>query len=95
VALIPQKQDNNSGKNEILLSALIALRNGDFNYRLPDNLTGIEGKIADTFNEIVAIENEATEEIERVSTEVGVEGRLNTRANLISTMALGRKRSTH
>ena len=36
-----------------LLSALQAVRNGDFSVRLPGDWAGIDGKIADTFNEIV------------------------------------------
>ena len=37
-----------------LLHALQAMRIGDFSVRLPSDRTGLEGKIADTFNEIVA-----------------------------------------
>ena len=37
-----------------LLHALQAMRIGDFSVRLPSDQTGLEGKIADTFNEIVA-----------------------------------------
>ncbi|HWW89037.1 MAG TPA: hypothetical protein VNZ26_35835, partial [Vicinamibacterales bacterium] len=34
-----------------LLAALLSLRNGDFAVRLPSDLTGVNGKIADAFNE--------------------------------------------
>ena len=34
-----------------LLNALQAVRNGDFSVRLPGDSEGIDGKIADTFNE--------------------------------------------
>jgi hypothetical protein len=37
-----------------LLHALQAMRIGNFSVRLPSDQTGLEGKIADTFNEIVA-----------------------------------------
>jgi signal transduction histidine kinase len=37
-----------------LLSALQAVRAGDFTVRLPESLTGVAGKIADTFNEAIA-----------------------------------------
>ena len=37
-----------------LLHALQAMRRGDFSVRLPGDQTGSTGKIADTFNEIVA-----------------------------------------
>jgi len=36
-----------------LLRALQAVRDGDFSVRLPSDHTGLAGKIADTFNEIV------------------------------------------
>src|SRR5215470_17193596 len=35
------------------LSALKAVRQGDFSVRLPDHWTGVAGKVADTFNEVV------------------------------------------
>src|SRR5260221_11443829 len=37
-----------------LLRALQAVRDGDFSARLASDQTGLAGKIADTFNEIVA-----------------------------------------
>ena len=37
-----------------LLQALQAVRDGDFSVRLPGDWVGLEGKIADTFNDIVA-----------------------------------------
>ena len=37
-----------------LLSALQRMKDGDFSVRLPGDWTGLDGKIADTFNEIVA-----------------------------------------
>src|SRR5689334_22058840 len=37
-----------------MLHALQAVRIGDFSVRLPGDRTGLTGKIADTFNEIVA-----------------------------------------
>jgi hypothetical protein len=37
-----------------LLHALRAMRLGDFSVRLPGDQAGLEGKIADTFNAIVA-----------------------------------------
>ena len=40
--------------NSQLLAALIAFKRGDFSARLPDDWTGVAGKIADTFNEVIA-----------------------------------------
>ena len=38
-----------------LLTAMLALRDGDFAARMPAELTDLDGKIADTFNEIAAL----------------------------------------
>jgi hypothetical protein len=54
-----------------LLGALQAVRDGDFSVRLPGDWTGLEGKIADTFNEIVASNERMAAELERVGTVVG------------------------
>src|SRR4026209_333077 len=58
-----------------LLSALQAVRDGDFSVRLPGDWTGIEGKIADTFNEIVASNARMASELERVGKVVGKQGK--------------------
>jgi HAMP domain-containing protein/CheY-like chemotaxis protein len=57
-----------------LLRALQAVRDGDFSVRLPGDWTGLEGKIADTFNEIVASNARMASELERVGTVVGKQG---------------------
>ena len=40
-----------------ILAGLQTMRNGDFSVRLPGSWTGLGGKIADTFNEIVCRES--------------------------------------
>ena len=37
----------------VILASLQTMRDGDFSVRLPGNWTGLAGKIADTFNDIV------------------------------------------
>src|SRR5580693_7250820 len=64
-----------------LLSVLIAARDGDFTVRLPSDLTGIEGKIADVFNDIMLTNQRMAEELERMSRVVGKEGKLSNRAH--------------
>jgi hypothetical protein len=39
--------------NKQLLAALMAFKRGDFTVRLPDDWTGVAGKIADTFNDVI------------------------------------------
>src|SRR5215470_2607693 len=68
--------------NTALLGTLIAFRKGDFSVRLPYDLTGVEGKIADTINEIFDMNLRLREELARLSNTVGKEGRISERAAL-------------
>src|SRR5689334_21431160 len=60
---------------EDLLHALQAMRAGDFSVRMTGDHLGIEGKIADTFNEIVAANQRMAQQLERVGQVVGREGK--------------------
>jgi HAMP domain-containing protein/signal transduction histidine kinase/DNA-binding response OmpR family regulator len=62
-----------------LLHALLAVRSGDFSVRLPGDRTGLEGKIADTFNEIVAANARMAAELKRVGHVVGKRGQTSQR----------------
>ncbi len=62
-----------------LLHALQAMRIGNFSVRLPTDRTGLEGKIADTFNDIVAANERMARELEHVGQVVGREGKTRTR----------------
>ncbi|HEY0407259.1 MAG TPA: hypothetical protein VGC89_16115, partial [Pyrinomonadaceae bacterium] len=67
-----------------LLKALTALKKGDFSVRLPDEWTGIAGKIADTLNNVIEMNERMVKELERVSRVVGKEGKIAQRAALPS-----------
>src|SRR5437870_1965624 len=58
-----------------LLYGLQAVAAGDFSVRLPGDWIGLEGKIADTFNDIVAANQKMAEELHRVGRVVGKEGK--------------------
>jgi len=58
-----------------LLRALQAVREGDFSVRLPSDQTGLPGKVADTFNEIVISNQRVARELERAGQVVGKEGK--------------------
>jgi HAMP domain-containing protein/CheY-like chemotaxis protein/predicted transcriptional regulator len=58
-----------------LLHALQAMRSGDFSVRMTGDHLGIDGKIADTFNEIVAANERMAQQLERVGQVVGREGK--------------------
>jgi HAMP domain-containing protein/CheY-like chemotaxis protein/signal transduction histidine kinase len=64
----------------VILGALQTMREGDFSVRLPGYWTGLHGKIADTFNEIVATNQQMSRELTRVGQAVGKEGRTSERA---------------
>ena len=63
-----------------LLYALQAVKVGDFSVRMAGDQLGIEGKIADAFNEIVAANERMAKQLEKVGQVVGREG--NTRQRL-------------
>src|SRR5882672_181976 len=58
-----------------ILTALQTMRDGDFSVRLPGAWVGVEGKLADTFNDIVASNQQMAQELRRVGQVVGKEGR--------------------
>src|SRR5579863_7654592 len=58
-----------------LLQALQAMRSGDFSVRMTGDHLGIDGKIADTFNEIVAANQRMAQQLDRVGQVVGREGK--------------------
>jgi len=64
-----------------LLHALQAVSSGDFSVRLPGDMTGLEGKIADTFNDIVSANRRMASELARVGAVVGKEGRTRQRVH--------------
>jgi HAMP domain-containing protein/CheY-like chemotaxis protein/signal transduction histidine kinase len=64
-----------------LIAALRALRDGDFNLRLPAGFTGIDGEIAEAFNECIARSAQLNDELARISKSVGREGMIAKRAS--------------
>src|SRR5258708_14314722 len=58
-----------------LLNALQTMRVGDFSVRLPGGQVGLLGKVADTFNEVVAANERMAQQLERVGQVVGREGK--------------------
>jgi HAMP domain-containing protein/CheY-like chemotaxis protein/signal transduction histidine kinase len=60
---------------QMLLEALQAMRGGDFSVRLPRDQVGLAGKIADTFNDIIASNERMAQQLEQVGQVVGREGR--------------------
>ena len=65
---------------KLLLKTLIALKKGNFAVRLPNDWTGTAGKIADTLNDVIEMNERLVREMERVSRVVGREGKISQRA---------------
>jgi HAMP domain-containing protein/CheY-like chemotaxis protein/signal transduction histidine kinase len=59
----------------LVLSSLLTMRDGDFSVRLPGTWTGLPGKLADTFNEIVGSNQQIAHELKRIGQVVGKEGK--------------------
>ena len=59
----------------MILQSLQTMKDGDFSVRLPVAWTGLAGKIADNFNEIVAANEQMACELKRVGQAVGKEGK--------------------
>ena len=86
--LLPSARQNGSRSNlaeidlRAVLAALTAFNRGDFTARLPEHWTGLAGKIADTFNNVIAKNDRMTRELDRIARVVGKEGRITQRASL-------------
>ena len=65
-----------------LVSALRALRRGEFSVRLPEDVDGLDGEIAALFNEVVSLNEEMTHEFARLSKVVGKEGKITQRGRV-------------
>src|SRR5437879_5971895 len=78
----PPTTNGTSDPMQDLLHALQAMRAGDFSVRMTGDHLGIEGKIADTFNEIVAANQRMAHQLEHVGQVVGREGKTRQRVKL-------------
>ncbi|MCD6062294.1 MAG: chemotaxis protein CheY [Flavipsychrobacter sp.] len=65
-----------------LLKVLTEVRNGNFDVRMPIDQVGISGKICDTLNDIISLNEKMTQEFTRASNTIGKQGKLNHRIEL-------------
>ena len=79
--MAPLLIDANVQELKLLLDSMTELKLGDFSTRLPRDWTGTAGKIADTFNEVVEMNQAMCAELERLCREVGREGKIQQRAS--------------
>src|ERR1017187_888073 len=73
----PGKSKDSDGSLDltVILTSLQSMRDGDFTVRLPGTWVGLAGKVADTFNEIVAANQHMAQELKRVGHVVGKQGK--------------------
>src|SRR3982750_3253156 len=64
-----------------LLKVLTAVKRGDFSVRMSDS-GGVSGRIAETLNDIIELNERMSKEFERVSRAVGKEGKTAQRASI-------------
>jgi HAMP domain-containing protein/CheY-like chemotaxis protein len=67
---------------KVLLKVLTAVKKGDFTARMPEDWTDIPGKIADTLNDIIELNDKMYRGFGRASEIVGKEGRLTERVSV-------------
>src|SRR5690349_14085099 len=65
-----------------LLTVLTAVKNGDFSVRMPIDKVGLTGKICDTLNEIISLNEKMMTEFTKAGNTIGKQGRLNQRIEL-------------
>src|SRR6266478_5782307 len=69
-----------------LLRALRALKKGDFATRMPLDMIGIDGEIAQAFNDVVEMNQSIAEELARICRDVGREGQVNQRMRVAAAV---------
>ncbi|WP_217911168.1 HAMP domain-containing protein [Myxococcus sp. AM011] len=78
--------DSDTLDSRQLLRVLTAVRKGDFSVRMPVDKVGNAGKVADSLNEIIELNERMAHEFERIGSVVGKEGRITQRANVVSAV---------
>ncbi|MEP7377112.1 MAG: HAMP domain-containing protein [Chitinophagaceae bacterium] len=68
--------------NRELLKVLSEVRNGNFSVRMPIDRLGLSGKICDTLNEIIGLNETLVEELTQARNTIGKQGHLNHRVSL-------------
>src|ERR1700730_11431953 len=90
VSTVPAvKRTSKKTETNVLLKTLIAFKNGNLSVRMPVDQSGLEGKIADTLNEILAINQRMASELDRISRSVGKDGKITQRASVGSATGAG------
>src|SRR6195256_3233154 len=76
------RNGSSTRENHVLLKTLIAFKRGNFDIRMPVDEVGVPGKIADTLNEILELNQKMVSEFARISKAVGKDGKITQRATI-------------
>jgi HAMP domain-containing protein/signal transduction histidine kinase/CheY-like chemotaxis protein len=76
--------DGSAIDSKRLLQVLTEVKNGNFSVRLPVDETGMYGKICDTLNEIISLNDDMMREFSRASVTIGKQGKLTHRLEMPS-----------
>jgi len=68
--------------SKLFLEVLMQVRNGNFNVRLPIDQTGLNGKICDTMNDIIGMNERMIQEFTKAGNIIGKQGKLTQRIDL-------------
>ena len=74
--------DMQEARSRQVLAAMMAFSSGDFSMRLPSDWAGMDGRIAEYFNQTIENADRITREASRLSATVGKEGRLTQRMSV-------------
>ena len=77
--IAPRSVDAAEAQSRQILAAMMAFSGGNFKVRLPAGWSGIDGRVAEAFNQAISNAERVTGEVARLSTTVGKEGRLSQR----------------
>ena len=69
-------------ESNVLLETLVSFKKGDFSVRMPVDLVGMDGKIADALNDILELNEKMADALDRISRSVGKEGKIAQRASI-------------
>src|ERR1700743_173767 len=65
-----------------LLRILLQVRNGNFSVRMPIDEVGVKGKICDTLNEIISLNEQMMREFTKAGNTIGKQGKLTQRIEI-------------
>ena len=82
---MPPTKTARKPESNVLLETLVAFKKGDFSVRMPVDLVGMEGKVADALNEILELNEKMANAFDRISRSVGKEGKIAQRASIGTT----------